>query len=234
MKVVIIEDDLEIIEAVSLCFDLRWPDVEIVFATEGLAGVDLIETESPDIAIIDIGLPDIDGFEVCRRIRLFSEVAIVMLTVKDKEFDKVKALQLGADDYITKPFSHIELLARVQAVMRRSTMPDLENCEEPMSIGKLWIDFTARKVRVDGQDVRLTPTEYKLFSLLARNAGRVMSHQVLLERVWGVEYGDAVDYLKVYIQRLRVKLCDASKEPKVILSERGVGYKLAKPEKSFP
>lgn len=228
MKVVIIEDDNEIIEAVSLCFDLRWPDVEVIAANEGLIGIDLVEKESPDIVILDIGLPDIDGFEVCRRIRLFSDVPIVMLTVKDQEFDKVKGLELGADDYMTKPFSHVELLARVKAVMRRSTMPDLEQDEEPLSVGRLWIDFGAREVRVNGEEIKLTPTEYNLLYLLAKNAGRVMSHRALLERVWGSDYSDANDYLKVYIQRLRVKLGDGTDESRLILSERGVGYKLVK------
>jgi len=228
MKVVIIEDDPEIVEAVSLCFDLRWPDVEVLTANEGINGVDLIERDSPDIVILDVGLPDIDGFEVCRRIRLFSDVPIVMLTVKDQEFDKVKGLELGADDYMTKPFSHVELLVRVKAVLRRSTIPDLDRGEEPLTIGKLWIDFAAHEVRVDGEAVKLTPTEYNLLYLLARNAGRVMPHRVLLERVWGPDYGDANDYLKVYIQRLRVKLGDESSSPAMIISERGVGYKLAK------
>jgi len=228
MKVVIIEDDNEIIEAVSLCFDLRWPDVEVIAANEGLIGIDSVEKESPDIVILDIGLPDIDGFEVCRRIRLFSDVPIVMLTVKDQEFDKVKGLELGADDYMTKPFSHVELLARVKAVMRRSTMPDLEQGEEPLSVGRLWIDFGAREVRVNGEEIKLTPTEYNLLYLLAKNAGRVMSHRALLERVWGSDYSDANDYLKVYIQRLRVKLGDGTDESRLILSERGVGYKLVK------
>ena len=228
MKVVIIEDDPEIVEAVSLCFDLRWPDVAVTSATEGLTGLDLVERECPDMVILDIGLPDIDGFEVCRRIRLFSDVPVVMLTVKDQEFDKVKGLELGADDYITKPFSHVELLARAKAVLRRSTMPQLEKAEEPLTLGKLWIDFAAHEIRVDGEEVKLTPTEYNVLYLLARNAGRVMPHHVLLEKVWGSDYIDALDYLKVYIQRLRVKLGDDPQDPKIIVTERGVGYKLAK------
>jgi len=228
MKVVIIEDDPEIVEAVSLCFDLRWPDVEVVSANEGINGLDLIEKESPDIVILDVGLPDIDGFEVCRRIRLFADVPIIMLTVKDQEFDKVKGLELGADDYITKPFSHVELLARVKAVLRRSTMPQLEEEEEPLTVGKLRIDFASHEVRVDGTEVKLTPTEYSLLHFLARNAGRVIQHRVLLEKVWGADYVDSTDYLKVYIQRLRVKLMDDPQNSKIILSERGVGYKLLK------
>jgi len=228
MKVVIIEDDPDIVEAVSLCFDLRWPDVEVVSANEGIAGLDLIEKESPDITMLDVGLPDIDGFEVCRRIRLFSDVPIIILTVKDQEFDKVKGLELGADDYIAKPFSHVELLARIKAVLRRSTMPQLEEEEEPLTVGKLRIDFASHEVRVDGTEVKLTPTEYSLLHFLARNAGRVIQHRVLLEKVWGADYVDSTDYLKVYIQRLRVKLMDDPQNSKIILSERGVGYKLLK------
>ncbi len=228
MKVVIIEDDPEIVEAVSLCFDLRWPDVDVVSANEGINGLDLIEKESPDIVILDVGLPDIDGFEVCRRIRLFSDVPVIILTVKDQEFDKVKGLELGSDDYITKPFSHVELLARVKAVLRRSTMPQLEEEEEPLTVGKVRIDYSSHEVRVDGSEVKLTPTEYSLLHFLARNAGRVIPHRVLLEKVWGADYVDSTDYLKVYIQRLRVKLRDDPQDCKLIISERGVGYKLSK------
>ncbi|MBT4513185.1 MAG: response regulator transcription factor [Chloroflexi bacterium] len=228
MKVVIIEDDPEIVEAVSLCFDLRWPDVDVVSANEGIDGLGLIEKECPDIVILDVGLPDIDGFEVCRRIRLFSDVPVIMLTVKDQEFDKVKGLELGADDYITKPFSHVELLARVKAVLRRSTMPQFEEEEEPLTVGKIRIDYSSHEVRVDGNEVKLTPTEYSLLHFLARNAGRVIPHRVLLEKVWGADYVDSTDYLKVYIQRLRVKLRDDPQNCKLIISERGVGYKLSK------
>ncbi len=231
MKTVIIEDDPEIVEAVSLCFELRWPDIETVFAGEGLTGVDLIDKESPDIVILDIGLPDIDGFEVCRQVRLFSNVPIIILTARDQEFDMVKGLELGADDYITKPFSHTALLARVKAVLRRSTMPHLEEGQEPITVGNVWIDFAAHKVRVNDHDVKLTPTEHNLLYLLAKNAGRVMPHRILLERVWGLDYRDATDCLKVYIQRLRAKLSDEPQDPKLIVSERGVGYMFAKPER---
>ena len=228
MKVVIIEDDPEIVEAVTLCFDLRWPDVEVVSANEGIAGLGSIEKESPDIVILDVGLPDIDGFEVCRRIRLFSDVPVIMLTVKDQEFDKVKGLELGADDYITKPFSHVELLARVKAVLRRSPMPQLEEEEEPLIVNNLRIDYACHEVRVDGAKVKLTPMEYRLLHSMARNVGKVIPHSVLLEKVWGRNYVNSNDYLRVYIQRLRGKLRDDPQNSKLIVTERGVGYKLSK------
>ncbi|MDD5093616.1 MAG: response regulator transcription factor [Dehalococcoidia bacterium] len=234
MKVLIIEDDAEITEAISLCFHLRWPDAKVVAASQGLVGVDLVETETPDIVILDIGLPDMDGFEVCRRIRLFSNAPIVMLTARDQEFDKVKGLELGADDYITKPFSHVELLARVKTVLRRSTMPDIGKGPEPLSIGKVSIDFSTHQVLSDGVEVRLTPLEYSLLCVLARNAGRVMPHRVLLQKVWGSDHSDADDYLKVYVQRLRAKLGDEPAAPKLIVSERGVGYKIEKPGRPDP
>jgi len=230
MKVAIIEDDPEVIEAVSLCLDLRWPEIEVVTAQSGIGGVDLVASESPDIVVLDIALPDIDGFEICRRIRCTSDVPIVMLTACDRDVDKIRGLALGADDYITKPSSHTELLARIKAVLRRCTTADLQDEEGTFTMGKVWIDFAGREVRVDNQELRLTPTEYNLLHLLAKNAGRVIPHQVLLEKVWGGEYEpDAAKYVKVYIQRLREKLGDDASTPKLILSERGIGYKITEP-----
>ena len=230
MKVLIIEDDPEIVEAVSLCFELRWPDAKVISANEGIAGVDLVEKESPDLVILDIGLPDIDGFEVCRRIRLFSNMPIIMLTARRQELDKVKGLEMGSDDYITKPFSHVELLARVKTVLRRSSIPDIDHKDAPLTVGSLRIDFTGLEVQLNGEKVELTPIEYNLLCLLAKNAGRVMPHRDLLERIWRSDYAKATDYLKVYIQRLRTKLEDDPHDPKLIVSERGMGYKLVKPD----
>ena len=228
MKVLIIEDDPDVVEVVSLCFELRWPHAQVVSAPTGARGMALIEVEAPDLIILDIGLPDTDGFELCRQIRAFSDVPIVMLTVRDSEMDIVKGLEMGADDYITKPFSHIELLARIQSVLRRAQALSMGANEEPFVSADLHIDFLRREVTVGGRLVRLTPTEYNLLYHLARNAGRVMSHRVLLERVWGQEYVEATDYLKVHIQHLRQKLGDHSQSPQLILNERGVGYKLVK------
>lgn len=228
MKVLIIEDSPEIVEAVSMCFELRWPGVAVVSTAEGSEGVDLVETESPDVVILDLDLPDINGFDVLRQIRSFSHVPIIILTVRGEETDKVKGLELGADDYIVKPFSYLELLSRVKAVLRRSHMPQLRGDEKPFVGGRLVIDFATREITLDKKPVKLTPTEYNLLYHLVHNEGRVLSQQVLLEKVVMSEYVDA-SYLKKYIQYLRRKLEDTPSDPKMILTERGIGYKFVSP-----
>ena len=228
MKAVVIEDDAEVVEAVSMCFKVRWPGATVLSSGEGIKGLELIEAELPDIVILDLGLSDIDGLDVLQQINLFSDVPIVILTVRDQKMDIVKGLELGADDYITKPFDHVEFLARVKAVLRRTNMPQLRVSAEPFQSGNLQIDFNAREVRLSGEIVKLTPIEYNLLQHLAKNAGHVIPHHTLLEKVWGVDYTNATDYLKVYIQRLRTKLGDNLSAPKLILTERRVGYKLVK------
>ena len=226
MKVLIIEDDPDVIEVVVLCFELRWSHSQAIVASTGAQGIELVETESPDIVILDLGLPDMDGLEVCRQIRTFSNVPVMILTVRDSEVDIVKGLEIGADNYITKPFRHIELLAKVQALLRRTQGLPLGDNGHPFSSGSLSIDFTRREVTVNGRPVKLTPTEYNLLSHLARNAGQVVPRRVLLEQVWGSEYFEATDLLKGHIQRLRQKLGDNAQSPSIIVNERGIGYRL--------
>lgn len=228
MKVIIIEDNAEVVEAVAMCFRLRWSDATVLSTGEGFKGIKLTRIESPDIVILDLGLPDIDGFEVLRQLRSFSDVPVIVLTVRDQKIDITKGLELGADDYITKPFDHIELLARVKAVLRRAGMPQFREGAKTFQSGKLCIDFDVREVHLNGEPVKLTPIEYNLLCHLARNAGHIVTHQSLLEKAWGKEYTDASDYLKVYIQRLRAKLGDKPSAPELIVTERGVGYKLVK------
>jgi len=229
VKALIIEDAPDIVETISLCFELRWPEVEVVSTPEGKKGVTLAETESPDIIILDLGLPDSDGFEVLKSIRSFSNVPIIIVTVRGDELDRVKGLELGADDYITKPFSHLELLARMKAVLRRTRMPELKAHEGHFHSPRLTIDFATRTVTVNRQPIRLTPTEYKLLHYLVLNEGTVLTHWALLESVWGEEYTDSPEYLKVYIQRLRSKLEEDPTNPQLLISERGVGYKFVTP-----
>ena len=225
MKILVIDDDPDVVEVVSLSFELRWPDAVTVSAADGTTGVEMVEIESPDVVVLDIGLPDMDGFEVCKEVRRFSDVPIVMLTVRDREADVVKGLQVGADDYVTKPFKMVELLARVQAVLRRSQMDAVSNEEQPFQCDGLTVDFGRREVSLNNEPVKLTPTEYQLLYHLVKNAGRVLSYKTLLGRIWGREYLEETNYLKVHIQHLRQKLEEDPANPKLILTERTAGYR---------
>jgi DNA-binding response OmpR family regulator len=224
MKVLVVDDEPDVIEVVNLCFGLRWPEADVVAAKDGDQALALIEQDPPDLVLLDIVLPGMDGFRICQEIRRFSDVPIVMLSARDGEVDKVRGLEMGADDYITKPFSHMELLARVRAVLRRY-QNQLPAVGEVFESGDLRIDYSSRQVMVRGQVVRLTPTEYSLLFHLTRNAGRVLPHHTLLAKVWGRDYTEEIDYLKVYIRRLRQKLEVEPDSIGTIVSERGVGYK---------
>jgi len=224
MKILIVEDSLDIQEAISLCFEIHWSEAQIYTVRLGADGITKVESESPDIVILDLGLPDIDGFKVLKEIRTFSDVPVISLTVRGEEIDKVRGLELGADDYILKPFSHMELLARVKAVLRRSHMTELKEDEKIIFSPTLAIDFSSRIIIKDSQKIKLTPTEFNLLRYMARNEGKVLTHHTLLSKVWGEEYTDSSDYLKVYIQRLRDKLEIDPANPSILISERGVGY----------
>jgi DNA-binding response OmpR family regulator len=224
MKVLVVDDESEITEVVNLCFGLRWPEADVESAGDAEGGLKLIEQDPPDLVLLDINLPGMDGFEACQEIRRICDVPIVMVSARDNEVDKVRGLEMGADDYITKPFSHLELLARVRAVLRRY-QSQLPTVGEVFESGDLRIDFASRTVTVRGELVRLTPTEYSLLFHLTRNVGRVLPHHTLLAKVWGREYTDEIDYLKVYIRRLRQKLEGDPETVGRIISERGVGYK---------
>jgi two-component system KDP operon response regulator KdpE len=199
--------------------------VDVLGAATGEAGLDMIEREHPDIVLIDVGLPGMDGFEVLRQVRAFSDVPVVMLTARDDAMDKVKGLELGADDYVTKPFNHLELMARVKAVLRRLAMPAPASRAPSFRSGDLEVDFARQEARLRGERLDLTPTEYKLLYHLVRNAGHILQHGTLLAKVWGREYIDEVDYIRVYIRRLRDKLGDDPDDPRYIRTERGLGYR---------
>jgi two-component system response regulator VicR len=232
MKVLVIEDDPGIIEVVSLCFQLRWSGTSVISAESGSQGLELVETESPDVVILDIGLPDMDGYSVLKEVRRFSDVPVLMLTVRGEDTDVAKGLEMGADDYITKPFSHIELIARVQAVLRRSQGLAVTDEERPFSSGKLSVDFSRNEVLLDGEPIKLTSTERKLLYHLIRNEGRILSHESLLTKVWGDTYVDARDLLRVHIQHLRQKIEDNTESPNIIVTEHGIGYKFIRPASS--
>ena len=228
MKLVIVDDSPEIVEVVSICLQLRWSDTNIVPASDGNKGLELIEAENPDLVILDIGLPDTDGFQVLHEIRRFSQVPVI-LTVRDKDTDVARGFEMGADDYVTKPFSHIELIARVQAVLRRAQKLPVTTEEYQFVTGKLSVDFTSNEVSVDGKTVKLTATESKLLHYLIRNEGRLFSHENLLTRVWGEAYRDARDLLMIHIQHLRQKLGDNVESPGIIVTEHEMGYKFVRP-----
>ncbi len=225
MKVLVIDDSPEVIEAVTISFTLQWRETEVIGAADGETGLDLIESERPDVVLLDVMMPGIDGFETLRRLRAFSEVPVIMLTAKDAALDKVKGLELGADDYVTKPFDHLELLARVKALLRRLSMPQPNSRAPSFVAGGIAVDFERQAVEIDGVPVALTPVEYKLLYHLVRNAGHVLPHETLLAKVWGREYVDEMDYLRVYIRRLRRKLETDPDRPRHILTDRGVGYR---------
>jgi len=230
MKILVIDDDPNIVEAITLSFQLQWQECQVITAGDGRSGLDLFFEEQPDVVILDVAMPELNGFDVLRRLRQVSDVPVIMLSARGEEMDKVKGLELGADDYVTKPFSHIELFARIRAVLRRAEMPPPVSAFPSFTCGEVAVNFASREVTKDGQPVKLTPTEYNLLYHLVRNAGRVLTHETLLARVWGEEYRNEVDYLKVYISRLRNKLEDDPEQPRYILTERGVGYRFAKPD----
>lgn len=226
MKVLLIEDDREIVEAISLAFQIRWPEAKLVSTRLGQKGVELVETESPDLVILDLGLPDISGFEALRQIRLFSQVPTIILTVRSEEADVVKGLEWGADDYITKPFRQLEFLARVKALIRRQEGPEAET----ITFGPLRLDTTVGQLHHGDREIALTVTESHIIGHLMKNGGRPVTHSSLAEAVWGDDYPGATDSLKVHIRRLREKIEADPSHPQLILTRTGIGYFLARPE----
>jgi len=198
----------------------------VLSAADGEAALDMAAAEQPDLIVLDLMLPGLDGFEVCKRIREFSLVPVVMLTARGEQVDKLRGFEVGADDYLTKPFSPPELLARVRAVLRRSERGSAGSSPSVVRCGDLTIDFVRRRVLVRDELVKLTPTEFQLLQQLALNAGKVLSHTELLTSVWGPEYRDDRDYLWAYVRHLRRKLEPDADHPRHILSEPGYGYVL--------
>ncbi len=196
----------------------------VVSAPDGLSALQKAESETPDLVVLDLMLPDIDGYEVCRSIREFSTVPIIMLTARREQADKIRGLDRGADDYITKPFDAEELLARVRAQLRRSTLTPPSRQHAPLTVGDLAIDVAQHKVTMRGVEVSLSPTEYKLLLQLATHAGKVLVQEELLRLVWGPEYVDEPEVLRVYVRRLRQKIEDDSSSPRYVLTRPGVGY----------
>src|SRR3954454_1830345 len=228
MKFLIVDDDKSIVEAVTIGLQFQWQDAEVSTAPDGEQGLEMFFDLAPDVTLLDINMPRMSGFEVIQRIRELSDAPVLMLTARGDEMSKVRGLELGADDYLVKPFSHLELFARIKAVLRRSDLPAPINAAPSFVSGDLAVHFDSREVIVQGATVKLTPTEYKLLYQLVRNAGRVLPFDTLLGKVWGDEYRGDMDYLKTYISRLRKKLSDDPENPRYILTERSVGYRFAR------
>jgi len=223
--ILVVDDDPVIVKFVSA--NLKARGFNVVAAEDGEAAIKAMEQTLPDLVILDIMMPGMDGVEVCSRIREWSKVPIIMLTAKNELNDKVELLNLGADDYITKPFGIEELLARVRAILRRKV--GAGSSDTVLFVNDdLEINFAERWVSLGGKQIDLSPTEYDLLRELAQNAGKVLTHQMLLARVWGSEYGNETEYLRVYIGRLRGKLEADPKKPKHILTKSGVGYCMQK------
>ncbi|HEX9076756.1 MAG TPA: response regulator transcription factor [Anaerolineae bacterium] len=227
-KILVVDDEPHLVKLVRS--NLEAQHYKVISAMDGPSGMAMAEKEGPDLIILDIMLPGMDGFDVLQKIREFSAVPIIMLTAKDQEIDVVRGLHLGADDYVRKPFSVHELLARVEAVLRRAAPTEDVMTRPPFVSGDFVMDFQQRKITVRGKEVKVGPTEYKLLTQLVRNAGRVMLHADLLRKVWGPEYGGETEYLRVYISYLRNKIEEDPANPKYILTEHGVGYMFKRPE----
>jgi DNA-binding response OmpR family regulator len=228
MKFLIIDDDKAIVEAVTIGLQFQWQDAEVHSAPDGEQGLRRFADVAPDVTLLDVNMPHLSGFEVLQRIREVSDAPVLMLTARGDEMSKVRGLELGADDYLVKPFSHLELFARIKAVLRRADLQAPVSAAPSFVSGEIAINFDSREVTVKGAPIKLTPTEYKLLYQLVRNAGRVLPFDMLLGKVWGDEYKGDMDYLKTYISRLRKKLGDDSDNPQYILTERSVGYRFAR------
>lgn len=225
MKILIIEDDKEITECIQLAFRVGWPFAEVINTNSGRKGLQHVEEENPDVILLDLGLPDVDGIDVLRQIRSFSNIPIVIMTVRTEESNIVRGLEAGADEYICKPFGQMELLARLKATLRRNG--PLQG-EPTVMYGPLNFSYSYRTVQYNGKEIYLTTTEGLILKKLAENAKKIVSYSALSETIWGESYPGAVDSLRVYILRLRRKLEIDPKNPTLIISHANLGYSLLK------
>lgn len=225
-KILIIDDSPDLLRIVQVCLERE--NYTVFTAVNGKEGLQRTYSVQPDLIILDVMMPSMDGWEVLTRLREMSDVPIMMLTAKGREVDIVRGLSLGADDYVTKPFGTAELVARVQALLRRNQSPASPLKTQYQDNG-LSIDLDRHTVTLEENLVDLTPTEFRLLSVLVQNAGKVVPHRVLLTQVWGEEYANEIHYLKLYIRYLRQKIEESPSNPKYILTEWGVGYRLREP-----
>lgn len=221
-RILVVDDEPRMIGFIRM--NLELDGHQVIEAHNGMEALDAIRTQLPDVVLLDVMMPELDGFETLRMLREFSDIPVIMLTAKGEENDKVYGLELGADDYVTKPFGPRELSSRIKAVLRRVKTPSTE--EAILDIDdRLQVDFNQREVIVNGERIKLRPTEYRLLYHLIENAGWTVPHDQLLAKVWGYEYRDEAHYVRLYVNYLRDKIEEDPSNPKYILTERGVGYR---------
>ncbi|MGH2556412.1 MAG: response regulator [Actinomycetota bacterium] len=230
-RVLVVDDDPQILRAVRTSLQARGYDVRT--AANGETALNLMSTEAVNLVVLDLSLPGIDGHEVIRRLRTFSDVPVLVLSVREAQDDKVLALDAGADDYVTKPFGIGELLARMRALERRAH-PDASS-SSVLRFGDLEVDLGRQLVRLRGEPVRLTPTEYRLLEAMVTNPGKLLTHRWILSRVWGPGYASETHYVRIYVRQLRQKLGDDPARPRYVVTESGLGYRwLPEPEEPTP
>jgi DNA-binding response OmpR family regulator len=229
LKVLVIDSDQEIIRDISFCLQVRYPDVKVIAVGEGRKGKELVKAESPELVLINSSLPDISTLDLVSEIREFSDVALLIVTNEQNPLERAKELEIGADEYIMKPFNPIEFLAKVRALLRRIEGKGFQQ-NNVINIGnELTVDFARHEVFLSGKRLNLTPIEYNLLATLVKNEGRVLTHSFLLGKVWGLDDNSDYSYIKKYVYRLRSKLKYLGDTSKVILTERGVGYRFMRP-----
>lgn len=222
-KILIIDDDVNLGQTIKLTFARA--GAEVFTAVDGRDGLRQFYEYRPDLVILDVRMPDINGWETCRQIRLLSNAPIIMLTTLDNDEDVIRGLDHGADDFVTKPFSREVLLARARAVLRRTELLSESEDQSIYNDGYLLIDLRKHRVLVNGEAVQLSSTEFRLLAYLFQHAGQVLTYQNILDKVWGWEYQDSIDYVHVYVSHLRRKLEADPRSPKYLVTERGIGYR---------
>ena len=221
MKILVIEDDSTIIENLALTFKVGWPETCLIWTGLGEEGIDMVENESPDLVILDLGLPDISGFEVLRNIRLFSRVPILILTVREDEAAIVKAFDLGVNEYILKPFRQMEILARLKSMARSTNNAHI--CEF-VKYGHFQFNPSTHTIKYNGKTISLTKSEFLLLQHLAINHGKIVSNSSIAEIIWGTDYPGSEKAIRVYVRQLRKKIESSPEKPEIILTESKVGY----------
>jgi two-component system KDP operon response regulator KdpE len=223
ISVLVVDDEPKLIDVVRM--NLEVEGYRVLEASNGVEALERLQADLPDLVLLDVMMPELDGFETLKRIRVVSQVPVIMLTVRSEETDRIRGLEIGADDYLAKPYSPRELQTRIKALLRRTFTPAPARKTRIVVDDDLTIDFSKHEVLVRGQKVTLRPTEYRLLYHLVNNAGRLMTHDALLSKVWGHEYRDESQYVRLYITYLRQKLERDPAKPRYILTERGMGYR---------